>query len=88
MAATIVIDAGHGGSDSGAVYKGRLEKDDNLRLALAVGDLLKQAGYNVIYTRTEDVFDFADRESGDRESGRCGLFCVIPPKFQSVCQHI
>ena len=57
MAVTIVIDAGHGGSDSGAVYNGRLEKDDNLRLALAVGDLLKQAGYNVIYTRTEDVFD-------------------------------
>lgn len=57
MAATIVIDAGHGGSDSGAVYNGRLEKDDNLRLALAVGNLLEQRGYNVIYTRTEDVFD-------------------------------
>lgn len=57
MAATIVIDAGHGGSDGGAVYNGRLEKDDNLRLALAVGNLLEQRGYNVIYTRTEDVFD-------------------------------
>ncbi len=57
MAATIVIDAGHGGSDGGAVYNGRLEKDDNLRLALAVGNLLEQEGYNVVYTRTEDVFD-------------------------------
>lgn len=57
MAATIVIDAGHGGSDGGAVYNGRLEKDDNLRLALAVGKRLEEAGYNVVYTRTEDVFD-------------------------------
>lgn len=57
MAATIVIDPGHGGSDPGAVYNGRREKDDNLRLALAVGNLLKQRGYNVVYTRTEDVFD-------------------------------
>ena len=54
MAATIVIDAGHGGSDGGATYNGRLEKDDNLRLALAVGELLEQRGYRVAYTRTED----------------------------------
>ena len=39
--ATIVIDAGHGGRDLGAVYNGRREKDDNLRLALAVGNILK-----------------------------------------------
>lgn len=57
MAATIVIDAGHGGSDPGAVYNGRQEKNDTLRLALAVGNLLEQRGYNVIYTRTEDVYD-------------------------------
>lgn len=57
MAATIVIDPGHGGSDPGAVYNGRQEKDDNLRLALAVGNLLEQRGYNVVYTRTEDVYD-------------------------------
>lgn len=37
----IALDAGHGGSDPGAVYNGRNEKDDNLRLALAVGDILK-----------------------------------------------
>lgn len=72
MAATIVIDPGHGGSDPGAVYNGRREKDDNLRLALAVGRLLEQRGYNVVYTRTEDVFDspsekarIANRSGGD-----------------------
>ena len=30
--ATIVIDAGHGGADPGAVFEGRQEKDDTLRL--------------------------------------------------------
>ena len=57
MAASIVIDAGHGGYDSGASYQGRREKDDVLRLALAVGQKLAQDGYQVYYTRTEDVYD-------------------------------
>ena len=53
---TIIIDAGHGGFDNGATYQGRREKDDNLRLALAVGKILEQQGYHVIYTRTTDVY--------------------------------
>lgn len=57
MAVKIIIDAGHGGYDNGATYQGRREKDDNLRLALAVGNILKQDGYDVVYTRTEDVYD-------------------------------
>ena len=40
----IALDAGHGGSDPGAVYKGRQEKDDTLDLTLAVGDILKKNG--------------------------------------------
>ncbi len=54
--ARIVIDAGHGGSDPGAVYQGRQEKEDVLRLAMAVGDILSQNGIDVVYTRTEDVY--------------------------------
>ena len=54
--ATIVIDAGHGGYDAGAVNGNRYEKDDNLRMALAVGERLKKCGINVIYTRTTDDF--------------------------------
>lgn len=57
MAVKIMIDAGHGGYDAGAVYEGRREKDDNLNLALAVGDILKSQGYDVVYTRTDDVYD-------------------------------
>ena len=52
----IMIDAGHGGADPGAVYNGRQEKDDNLNLALAVGRILEEDGYEVEYTRTKDLY--------------------------------
>lgn len=57
MAIKIMIDAGHGGYDNGASYQGRLEKDDALNLALAVGRILTSQGYDVEYTRTDDVYD-------------------------------
>lgn len=57
MPYTVVIDAGHGGSDPGAVYQGRQEKDDTLRLAMEVGRILEENGVNVVYTRTTDVYD-------------------------------
>lgn len=53
----VVIDAGHGGSNPGAVYQGRLEKDDALKLSLAVGRILEESGVNVYYTRTDDVYE-------------------------------
>lgn len=54
---SVILDAGHGGYDNGAVFMGRREKDDNLNLALAVGEILQNNGYEVIFTRTEDVYD-------------------------------
>lgn len=54
--ATIVVDAGHGGYDNGAMFHGRREKDDNLALALEVGARLQDAGFNVIFTRTDDIY--------------------------------
>ncbi len=63
MAVTVALDAGHGGYDSGATYQGRREKDDNLALTLAVGELLQNAGVNVVYTRTEDVYDSPVRKA-------------------------
>lgn len=54
---SIILDPGHGGWDNGAQYGGRREKDDNLALALEVGARLEEDGYDVIYTRTEDVYD-------------------------------
>lgn len=55
--ALVVIDAGHGGGNPGAVYNGRQEKDDVLALALAVGSILEQNGVQVYYTRTSDVYE-------------------------------
>lgn len=56
MQPTIIIDAGHGGFDNGASFEGRREKNDTLRLALAVGEKLESAGFPVIFTRTADVY--------------------------------
>ena len=53
----VILDAGHGGEEPGAMYEGRREKDDTLRLALAVGRILEENGVDTLYTRTTDVFD-------------------------------
>lgn len=57
MAEKIFLDAGHGGRDPGAVYNGRQEKDDVLKLTLAVGEILQNNGYDVEYSRTTDVYE-------------------------------
>ncbi len=54
---TIVIDAGHGGKDAGAIgYKQRMEKHLVLDMALQLGKELKSRGYKVYYTRQRDEF--------------------------------
>mgnify|MGYP003296210812 CR=1 FL=1 len=55
--ALVVLDAGHGGENPGAVYSGRREKDDALALTLAVGQILENNGVDVYYTRDTDVFE-------------------------------
>lgn len=50
----IVIDAGHGGFDPGAVYGGYDEKDINLRIALTLRNIFESYGYTVVMTRTDD----------------------------------
>lgn len=53
---TIILDAGHGGFDGGAVASdGTVEKDINLKIALNLEKMLKFYGYDVIMTRNEDV---------------------------------
>ena len=62
----IVLDAGHGGEDGGAVGQaaGRdvLEKDINLSITLTLEELLREAGYSVALTRREDALLY-DRSS-------------------------
>lgn len=55
--ALVVLDAGHGGSNPGAVYNGRREKDDTLNLVMAVGRILEENDVDVYYTRTADVYE-------------------------------
>lgn len=52
----IVLDAGHGGSDPGAVYGGLKEKDITLKVVLRLGKKIEQGmpGVKVVYTRTTD----------------------------------
>lgn len=58
----VFISAGHGGSDPGAVGNGLLEKDCNLYIALAFGEVLEAAGVNVKYSRTKDENDPVTQE--------------------------
>lgn len=52
---TVCIDAGDGGRDTGVkAPNGILEKDINLKVALQLGNILKENGINVVYTRTTD----------------------------------
>ena len=71
---TLVIDAGHGGRDGGAVSNGAKEKNINLNVALAFCRLVEQncQDVKVIYTRKTDVFvplheraDIANRNKAD-----------------------
>lgn len=58
----VVIDAGHGGSDCGAIRNGINEKDITLDVSKKVEALLKKQGYQVTMTRTNDIYvSLADR---------------------------
>lgn len=53
---TVIVDAGHGGADGGAVaLDNTAEKDYNLDIALKIEQILKMNGFKVIMTRTEDI---------------------------------
>ena len=78
MAYSIMLDAGHGGTkDPGAVYKGRQEKDDNLRLVLAIGEILSDRGLDVKYTRTTDVYETPYEKAMKANNAGVDLFISI-----------
>ena len=68
---TVVIDAGHGGHDSGAVHNGIREKDINLDVAMKLGYYLERfLKVKVVYTRTDDSFvDLQERGHIANEAG-------------------
>ena len=73
----VLIDPGHGGSDPGAVYNGRQEKDDVLRLGKAVGALLEARGVDVVYTREGDIYETPFKKAQDGNSVGADYFVSI-----------
>ncbi|MFK2827114.1 N-acetylmuramoyl-L-alanine amidase [Bacillus sp. B190/17] len=72
----IVLDAGHGGKDPGAVANGLLEKDITLQLALKAGAFLR-TNYNcdVMYTRNKDVYLTLPERTNIANRAGADLFC-------------
>ena len=91
MAERIILDAGHGGRDSGAVYGDRVEKDDNLAMTLEVGRMLEEMGFDVVYTRQEDIYQAPFRKATIANEMGGDLFVSIhrnssgtPNRYQGV----
>lgn len=95
---TIVVDAGHGGEDGGAVgVNGLVEKDVNLAIALALAEDLKAANFPVVLVRDGDysvgdqsLGTIAERKRSDtksraqlvEETGECVLISIHQNKFE------
>jgi N-acetylmuramoyl-L-alanine amidase len=75
----VVIDAGHGGHDPGAVGKYSKEKDITLSIALKTGNLIKEhlKDVEVIYTRKTDVFVELHRRARIANEAKADLFISI-----------
>lgn len=88
---TLVLDAGHGGKDPGALGKSGKEKNINLAVALAVGKLVEDnmKDVKVVYTRKTDVFVELDERANIANKAKADLFVSIhtnalPNKKQGV----
>lgn len=75
----VVIDAGHGGHDPGAIGKSAREKHINLRTALELGRLIEQncRDVRVVYTRKTDVFVPLKQRAQIANNAKADLFISI-----------
>ena len=75
----VVIDAGHGGHDPGAIGRISKEKNINLKVALKLGKLIRQncADVKVVYTRDRDVFIPLNRRAEIANNAKADLFISI-----------
>ena len=76
---TLVIDAGHGGHDAGALGAKSKEKNINLSVALAFGRYVEQncPDVNVVYTRKTDVFVTLHERANIANRNKADLFVSI-----------
>lgn len=79
FAFTVVLDAGHGGHDAGAVGSFSKEKNINLRFTLLVGDMIKKniPDAKVIYTRDKDIFVDLNERARIANRNKADLFVSI-----------
>ncbi|MEC0170015.1 N-acetylmuramoyl-L-alanine amidase [Paenibacillus graminis] len=75
----VALDAGHGGTQSGAVsLTGKLEKNFNLAVIQKAGALLMQSGLvDVVFTRTEDVTLGLQKRVDIAEAAKANLFISV-----------
>ncbi len=75
----VIIDAGHGGFDGGAVaFDGTVEKDINLKISLTLAQFLRQSGFKTVLTRetdtsTEDINESISSKKKSDLSNRVAL---------------
>lgn len=77
MAIKVALDAGHGGNDPGAQYKGRTEKDDVLELTKAVGNILMDNGIDVFYVRENDEYETPFKKASDANAASADFFISL-----------
>lgn len=75
----VIIDAGHGGKDPGAIGKVGKEKDINLGVALRLGEMIKDKhpGVKVIFTRDDDFFVELQERANIANRSKAQLFISI-----------
>lgn len=74
---TIVLDAGHGGVDGGALKGNRLEKDDTLRVVKRIKQILESNGQKVILTRDSDIYVTLQKRCDISNNASADLFVSI-----------
>lgn len=92
--ATVMIDPGHGGMDSGAIaFNGQYEKDLTLDYALRIGGYIEalDPSIAVVYTRTDDSVNWVDEAAAmnfelDDLNGRCAMVNAVCPDYV-LCLH-
>ncbi|NLX84599.1 MAG: N-acetylmuramoyl-L-alanine amidase [Synergistaceae bacterium] len=73
----VVLDAGHGGHDPGAVANGIKEKDINLKAVLQLGNILESQGIDVRYTRKTDVYLKLGERTAFANNNKANVFVSV-----------